>query len=107
MYDFSNKTVVITGASGGIGTALAKELDRRGAHLVLADINLAGLESIASSLTSNPLVVKCDITDRADVKKLVASAVSKFSKVDILINNAALSGRRFLKIAAMRISTPR
>jgi len=89
-YDFSNKTVIITGASGGIGTALAKELDRRGAKLVLADINLAGLESSASALTSNPLIIKCDITDRADVKKLVESAVNRFSKIDILINNAGI-----------------
>jgi short-subunit dehydrogenase len=90
MYDFSNKTIVITGASGGIGTALARELDRRGAHLVLADINLAGLQSTASALTSDHLVVKCDITDRAEVKKLVESAVNKFSKIDILINNAGI-----------------
>ncbi|RPJ63112.1 MAG: SDR family NAD(P)-dependent oxidoreductase, partial [Dehalococcoidia bacterium] len=86
MYDFLNKTVIITGASGGIGTALAKELDRIGAHLVLADINLAGLESMASALAPGHLLVKCDITDRADVKKLVESAVERFSKIDILIN---------------------
>jgi len=90
MYDFSNKTIVITGASGGIGTALARELDRRRAKLVLADINFSGLESSASGLTSNPLIIKCDITDRADVKKLVESAVNRFLKIDILINNAGI-----------------
>jgi len=90
MYDFTNKTIIITGASGGIGTALARELDRRKANLVLADINLAGLESYASALTSNPLIVECDITDRAQVEKLVESAVNRFSKIDILINNAGI-----------------
>ncbi len=90
MYDFTNKTVLITGASGGIGTALARELDRRKANLVLADINYSGLESSASGLASNPLLVKCDITDRADVKKLVESAINRFSKIDILINNAGI-----------------
>jgi len=90
MYDFPNKTVIITGASGGIGTALARELDKRKANLVLADINYAGLEASAFGLVSNPLLVKCDITDRADVKMLIESAVNKFSKIDILINNAGI-----------------
>ena len=90
MYDFSNKTIIITGASGGIGSALARELDKRRAKLVFADININGLESLASGLTSNPLIIKCDITDRADVKRLVESAVNKFSKIDILINNAGI-----------------
>jgi short-subunit dehydrogenase len=90
MYDFSNKTIIITGASGGIGSALARELDKRKAKLVFADININGLESSISDLTSNPLIIKCDITDRADVKKLVESAVNKFSKIDILINNAGI-----------------
>ncbi|MFA5399032.1 MAG: SDR family oxidoreductase [Dehalococcoidia bacterium] len=90
MYDFLNRIVIITGASGGIGTALTKEMDRRGANLVLADINLNGLKSLASDLKSDPLIVQCDITDRADVKKLVEAAVSRFSKIDILINNAGI-----------------
>jgi short-subunit dehydrogenase len=90
MYDFNNKTIIITGASGGIGAALARELDKRGANLLLADINLDGLKAYAAGLTSNPLTIKCDITDRTDVKKLVESAVNKFSKIDILINNAGI-----------------
>jgi short-subunit dehydrogenase len=90
MYDFSNKTIIITGASGGIGTALARELGKRGAKLVFADINIDGLASPAPNLTPDPLIVKCDITDRADVKKLVESAVNKFAKIDILINNAGI-----------------
>jgi len=90
MYDFLNKTIIITGAAGGIGTALAREMDRRGANLVLADINFNGLKSLASDLKSDPLIGQCDITDRADVKKLVEEAVKRFSKVDILINNAGI-----------------
>jgi len=54
MYEFLNKTIIITGASGGMGTALAKELDKRGAKLVLADIDLNGLKLLASALTSDP-----------------------------------------------------
>jgi len=90
MYDFSNKTIIITGASGGIGAALAKELDRRKSRLVLADIDLNGLKSLASSLTSDPLIFECDITDRASVKKLIESALVRFQKIDILINNAGI-----------------
>jgi short-subunit dehydrogenase len=90
MYDFSGKTIIITGASGGIGSALARELDSRGAELVLADINFNSLESLASSLTSKPLIIKCNITDRTDVKCLVKLALNKFSKIDMLINNAGI-----------------
>jgi hypothetical protein len=90
VYDFKDKIIIITGASGGIGSALARELDTRGAQLILADINFNGLESTASGLTSKPLIIKCDITDRADVKGLVESALKKFSKIDILINNAGI-----------------
>jgi short-subunit dehydrogenase len=90
MYDFLNKIIIITGAAGGIGTALARELDKRGAKLVLADTNFGGLESTASALTANPLIIRCDITDRAEVEKLVESALNKFSKIDILINNAGI-----------------
>ena len=90
MYDFSNKTIIITGASGGIGSALARALDARGANLVLADINFDGLTSSASDLISKPLLIKCDITNRVEVKGLVESAMSQFSGIDILINNAGI-----------------
>lgn len=90
MYDFKNKVIMITGASGGIGSALAKELDARGAKLILADINLNGLEATASVLTSRPLIIQCDITDRTEVKGLVESALKIFSKIDVLINNAGI-----------------
>lgn len=90
MYDFSNKTIVITGASGGIGSALARELESRGAKLVLADISFDGLKSLAACLTSKPLLIQCDITDRADVKALVESSLKNYSKIDILINNAGI-----------------
>lgn len=90
MYDFKNKTIIITGASGGIGSALAKALDARGANLVLADINFDSLTLSASGLTSQPLLIQCDITNRAEVKGLIESALSKFSKIDILINNAGI-----------------
>lgn len=90
MYDFKNKTIIVTGASGGIGSALAKALDARGANLVLADINFDGLKLSASGLASKPLLVQCDITNRMEVKNLVESALSKFSGIDILINNAGI-----------------
>lgn len=90
MYNFTNKTIIITGAAGGIGSALARTLDEKGSRLVLADINLDGLNSIAGALSSQPLVMKCDITQRDEVRKLVAAASTKFSRIDILINNAGI-----------------
>jgi len=83
-----DRVAIITGAAGGIGTEIAKLLDREGVKLVLADINTRGLEDLKNSLSGNPLIVTCDITDRADVKNLISSGIENFGKLDILINNA-------------------
>lgn len=90
MYDFTDKIIIITGAAGGIGSALARTLDSKGSTLVLADINLEGLNSIAAALSSRTLVIKCDITQRDDVRNLIAATTAKFSRIDILINNAGI-----------------
>ncbi len=84
------KTVIITGAAGGIGMATAALLGRQGANLVLADIDLPKLERATKGLSSSLLTVKCDITKREDIVELVARAQKKFNKIDILVNNAGI-----------------
>ncbi|HOB86639.1 MAG TPA: SDR family oxidoreductase [Bacillota bacterium] len=84
------KTVIVTGAAGGIGTAIAALLDGEGANLVLADINLPRLEEMATGFSSPVLTVKCDITRREEVKALVARAREKFNTIDVLVNNAGI-----------------
>ncbi len=90
--DLSNKIALITGASVGIGRAVAIKMAQKNAKLVLADVDEKGLESLKAELeyTTDILICKCDVSKEKDVDSVVKAAYSRFGKVDILINNAAL-----------------
>jgi len=91
-----DKVVVITGASSGIGKALAYEFGTKGAIVVLAARNMAGLEEIVADLNSigiKALAVKTDVTVEIDCRNLVEKAIEHFGRIDILINNAGISMR--------------
>lgn len=94
----AGKTAVVTGASSGIGEATARELARRGAHVVLAARNAEKIGALAGSISAaggRALAVETDVADRASVKAMVERTVSEFGSVDVLVNNAGLglSGR--------------
>ena len=85
------RTAIITGASSGIGQAVARELAEERANVVLASRNRKKLEALALDLVSLPgrtLVVPTDVTDRLAVEALVRKTGEEFGGVDILINNA-------------------
>lgn len=89
-----NKVVVITGASSGIGKALAEEYASKGFNLVLAARRIERLKELEEKLSNvEVLSVKTDVTIESDCKNLIDSAIKKFSKIDILINNAGISMR--------------
>jgi short-subunit dehydrogenase len=95
-YQMKNKIVIITGASSGIGKALAYEFGRKGSHVVLAARNLQGLQQIADDLKAlgiQALAVKTDVTLESDCRNLIEKTIEKFGKIDILINNAGISMR--------------
>lgn len=83
-----NKVAIITGAASGFGAEMARQYIAEGALVVVADINEAGAKSIAASLGPNAIAVTCDVTQRASIDALVAKTVAKFSRLDIVINNA-------------------
>jgi short-subunit dehydrogenase len=83
-----NRIVVITGASAGIGAALARELGRRGDSLVLASRTTDALQRIASEISSPTHVVTADVTRRGDVERIRDEALRVFGHVDVWINNA-------------------
>jgi short-subunit dehydrogenase len=85
-----DKTVIITGAGGGIGAATARLLDREGARLVLADIDLSALEDISGELSRPALTVKCDVTNRQDIEQLVARVRERYKTADVLVNTAGI-----------------
>ena len=92
------KVVIITGASSGIGRALAKEFYSRGATLVLGARRIDRLEAIKKELhNSNILCVKTDVAEEADCKRLIDLAIEHFGHIDVLINNAGISMRALFK----------
>ena len=97
LFDLSNRTVILTGGSGLLGSQYAEGLSQAGANLVLADINYAGCKNIAKQLEkkyqNSILPIKLDLTDHKSIKNMVEKAVEKFSKIDVLINNAAFQGK--------------
>lgn len=88
------KVVVITGASSGIGKALAEKYAKEGFDLVLAARRMDRLQGLRQQLSSvEVLPVQTDVAVEEDCKKLMEAAVAKFGKIDILINNAGISMR--------------
>lgn len=101
VQNFSNKVVVITGASSGIGAGLAKYFAANGAKVVLAARSEEGLRTVAASIgdDSKVLIHKTDVTKKADHEALLAAALKKFGKVTTWINNAgATTFRSFEEI---------
>ena len=93
--ELKERVVAITGAAGGIGTALAIAMDRAGARLALLDRDLDGLQRLEASRDWRrpPLVMACDITDETACKKCFDTVQSHWEGIDVLINNAGLTHR--------------
>lgn len=90
--NISDLVVVITGASTGIGYALAKLLSKDGAKIILAARTEDKLISVVEECggITNALAVKCDVTKRSDHEMVLAAAIEKFGRVDCWINNASV-----------------
>lgn len=96
-----DKTVVITGASSGIGKALAQEMAKRGANIVLAARQYVTLCEITAELEKaygvKALAIQADVSKEEDCEALVKQTILTFGKLDVLINNAGLSMRALFK----------
>lgn len=90
MLDLNGQVAVITGASSGIGAALAVEASIAGARVVLAARRIARLERVSSDCIGENLIVSTDLTSDKDRQSLVYQTLSRFKRIDILINNAGI-----------------
>lgn len=90
MTDLAGKVAVITGASAGIGAAIARELAAAGALLVLTARRADRLEQMASELQTRTAILAADIADPATPAALLAIAQERFGRADILVNNAGI-----------------
>src|SRR5947209_8639633 len=91
MANFKDKVALITGASSGIGAALAREFHRGGAHVILAARRVERLEALAKELSRDGRVALtgvCDVTRDGDVERAVATAKERFGHLDIVVANA-------------------
>jgi 3-oxoacyl-[acyl-carrier protein] reductase len=91
MFDLTGKNALITGASGGIGGAIAKALHAQGATVGLSGTRIAPLEALAADLGTRAHVLPCDLSDAAAVTALPKSAADAMGSVDILVNNAGIT----------------
>jgi len=90
---FSDRAVVVTGASSGIGYDIAMAFARQGAEVGLIARRKQNLEELAERITAaggHPLVLQCDVTRRAEVRSAIDEAVRTFGQIDILVNSAGL-----------------
>ena len=95
MFDLSGMTALVTGASGGIGSAIAKGLAAQGARLALSGSNPSKLRSFREELNADyggdHVEITCDLSNTTQVEELVPAAVDTFGKLDILVNNAGIT----------------
>jgi NAD(P)-dependent dehydrogenase (short-subunit alcohol dehydrogenase family) len=94
LLDFTDKTILITGAGSGFGKLLAKQFGERGANLVLADINAEALMNVVDELNAEEgkvITQTANIAKEDDHRALVDSAIATFGGIDIAINNAGIS----------------
>ena len=92
MFDLSGMTALVTGASGGLGSSIAKALAGQGARLAVSGSNVDKLEAFRASIGGDHVALPCNLSDGAAVDELVPQAVDTLGgKLDILINNAGVT----------------
>jgi len=91
MFDLTGKTALVTGATGGLGGAIARALHARGATLAISGTRREVLDQLAGELKDRVHVLPCDLANRAEVEKLVPAAEEKMQKLDILVANAGVT----------------
>ena len=92
MFDLSGMTALVTGASGGLGSSIAKALSAQGARLALSGSNVDKLNAFAAELGGDHVALPCNLSDPAAVDGLVPQAVEALGgKLDVLVNNAGIT----------------
>ncbi len=91
MFDLTGMTALVTGASGGLGSSIAKDLAAQGARLALSGSNAGKLEAFAETLGGDHVTLVCNLSDPAEIDQLVPRAVEALGKLDILVNNAGIT----------------
>jgi sorbose reductase len=95
-FSLQNRTALVTGGGRGIGAALAQALAEAGADVAIADLDLATAQETAASLTAlgvRSLAIQVDVTDAADVRRMVETVVAAWGRLDVAVNSAGVANR--------------
>ena len=100
MFDLHGMTALVTGASGGIGSSIARALAKQGARLAVSGSNATKLRAFRDELDEHTpqnvqevdhVAITCDLSNADDVEKLVPAAIDSLGRLDILVNNAGIT----------------
>ena len=91
MLDLTGKKALVTGATGGLGGAIARRLHAQGATVALSGTRVEALEALAKELGERAEITPCDLSDRDSVEALVPAAEARLGGLDILVNNAGVT----------------
>ncbi len=91
MFDLTDKCALVTGATGGMGAAIAKAFHSAGAIVALSGTRTGVLQDLANELVSRAHVVPCNLSDAQDVERLIPAAEEAMGRIDILVNNAGIT----------------
>lgn len=96
LFDITGKVAIVTGAASGIGRAIALDLAKFGAKVVIADLALEAAKKVVGEIESAggaAIAIKTDVSDTKSVQQMVQQALNKFGKMNILVNNAGIISR--------------
>ena len=91
MFDLTGKKALVTGATGGLGGAIARLLHKQGASVALSGTRVEALEALAAELGERAVTVACNLSDKDSVEALIPAAEEKLGGLDILVNNAGVT----------------
>jgi len=91
MFDLTGRTALVTGATGGIGSAIARALHGQGAVVAISGTRREALDALAAELADRVHVLPCNLTDKEQVEKLAPDAEQAMGQLDILVNNAGIT----------------
>jgi 3-oxoacyl-[acyl-carrier protein] reductase len=91
MFDLTGKKALVTGATGGLGGAIARTLHGQGAHVALSGTRVEALEALAAELGERAVIAPCNLADKDSVEALVPAAEERLGGLDILVNNAGVT----------------
>jgi 3-oxoacyl-[acyl-carrier protein] reductase len=91
MFDLTGKTALVTGATGGLGSAIARALHQQGAVVALSGTRAEVLDQLAGELNERVHVLRCDLADKAQVEALVPQSEERMGRLDILVANAGIT----------------